>query len=190
MNLVNLLKKKLANEIRKQHTALRQRRQLNMMVDERLINETKDLAAQFTVPRYCLVEHLLETGYYYLTRAIENEKKTKMLRQHLIHVHLIDSGIDDSEAILRIGEGSNISQLLFQIRPVLRSWQTYRHAIVMAKNTRNNRDITYVERCQRKLMESVIMFALWIEQHSLDEPDNNDIDDQQLEADSDGESTE
>ena len=71
-----------------------------MMVDERLIDETKDLAAQFTVPRYCLTEHLLETGCYYLTRAMQSEQKTKMLRQHMIHVHLIDSGIDDSEAIL------------------------------------------------------------------------------------------
>lgn len=190
MNLVSLLKQKLANEIRKQHVALRQRRQLNMMVDERLIDETKELAAQFTVPRYCLVEHLLETGSYYLAKAMENEDKTKMLRQHLINVHLIDNGVDDSEAILRIGEGSNISQLLFQIRPVLRSWKAFRHAIIMAKKTRNTHDITYLERCERKLKESVIMFALWIEQHRLDEPDNNDSDDPQSEADSDGESTE
>jgi hypothetical protein len=92
-----------------------------MMIDERLIDETKELAAQFTVPRYCLVEHLLETGYYYLTRAMQSEEKAKILRQHLINVHLIENGIDDSEAILRIGEGSNISQLLYQVRPVLRS---------------------------------------------------------------------
>jgi len=183
MNLVNLLKKKLANEIRKKDVALRQRRQLNMMVDERLIDETKDLAAQFTVPRYCLIEHILETGYYYLTRAMQSEDKTKMLRQHLIHVHLIDSGVDDSEAILRIGEGSNISQLLYQVRPVLRSWQAYRHAIIMAKKTRN---ITYLQKGERRLLESVIGFALWIEQHHLDEPDNSDIDSRQLEDDPGG----
>ena len=186
MNLVSLLKKKLANEIRKKDMPLRQRRQLNMTIDERLINETKDLAAQFTVPRYCLIEHLLETGYYYLTRAMQSEVKTKMLRYHLINVHLIDSGIDDSEAILRIGEGGNISQLLFQARPVLRSWGNYKHAIMRAKKTRDTRDITYFEKCERKLMESVVAFALWLEHHHLDELDKGDIDDQQSEADSGG----
>ena len=106
MNLVNLLKKKLANEIRKQHMALRQRRQLNMTVDVRLIDETKELAAQFTIPRYCLVEHLLEVGCYYLTRAMENEDKTKMLRHHLdsmgpaffftheINIERLDGGVN------------------------------------------------------------------------------------------------
>ena len=190
MNLVSVLKQKLAKEIRKQHMALRQRRQLNMTVDVRLIDETKELAAQFTIPRYCLVEHLLEVGCYYLTRAMENEDKTKMLRHHLINVHLLDNGVDDSEAILRIGEGSNISQLLFQIRPVLISWKAFRHAVMMAKKTRNTRDITYMERCERKLKESVIGFALWIEQHRPDEPDNGDSEDQQSKAYSDGESNE
>jgi hypothetical protein len=60
----------------------------------------------------------------------------------------------------------------------------------MAKKTRNTRDITYFERCERKLMESVIAFALWLEHHHLDESDNGDVDGQQVEADSDGESTE
>ena len=55
-----------------------------------------------------------------------------------------------------------------------------------AKKTRNTRDITYFERCERKLMESVIAFALWIEQHRLDEPVNGDVDGQQVEADSSG----
>ena len=121
-----------------------------------------------------------------MTRAMQSEDKTKMLRHHLIHVHLIDSGIDDSEAILRIGEGSNISQLLVQVRPVLGSWQAYKHSIMRAKKTRNTRDITYFQKCERKLMESVIGFSLWIEQHHLDELDKGDIDDQQREADSGG----
>ena len=190
MNLVSALKQKLAKETRKQHMALRQRKQFNMTVDERLIDETKELAAQFTVPRYCLVEHLMEVGCYYLNRAMENENNTKMLRHHLINVHLLDNGVDDSESILRIGEASNISQLLFQIRPVLRSWKAFRHAATMAKKTRNTRDITYLERCERKLKESVIMFALWIEQNRPDESDSGDTYGRQFEDHSGIESTE
>jgi hypothetical protein len=172
MNLLSLLRKKYDNEIRKRDVELRKRRQLNMTVDERLIDETKELAAQFTVPRYCLIEHLLETGRYYLTRAMENEDKTKMLRQHLINVHLIDNGIDDSEAILRIGEGSNISKLLIQVRPVLRSLKNLQHALVVVKKTGN---IPYLEKYRKELLRSSVEFALWIEKHHLDEPDNGDI---------------
>ena len=54
MNLVSPLKQKPANESREKDMALRQRRPLNMMVDECLVDETKELATQFTMPRYCL----------------------------------------------------------------------------------------------------------------------------------------
>ncbi|MFC2042100.1 hypothetical protein ACFLTV_01165 [Chloroflexota bacterium] len=178
MNLVSLLKRKLAKEIGKKDIALRRRRQLNTMVDERLIDETKELAAEFTVPRYCLVEHLLQTGHYYLTRAMEDEGKAKMLRHHLINVHLIDNGFDDSEAILRIGEGSDISQLLFQVRPILRSWKDIQHAFALSKKTGNT---TYFKNAERNLLNSVVAFAQWVEKHHLYEPDKGFIHDGQLE---------
>jgi len=183
MNLINALKKKYEDEIRKKDIEARQRRQLNMVVDGRLIDVIKTQAAQFTVPRYCLVEHLLEIGCFNLIRAIKHEDKAKMLRHHLINVHLIDNGIDDSEAILRIGEGSNISQLLSQVRPVLRSWEAYKHALAIAKKTR---DITHFEKSERALMQSVVGFALWIEEHRLDELDHGNIAASQSEADLSG----
>jgi hypothetical protein len=71
MNILSILKKKYQKEIEQREEGKRQRRQLNMMVDERLINETKELAAEFTVPCYCLIEHLLETGYHYQQDSIK-----------------------------------------------------------------------------------------------------------------------
>lgn len=186
MNLLKILMKRYRKEIEQREAGKRLRRQLNMMVDERLIKETKELAAEFTVPRYCLVEHLLETGYYYVTRAMEDEDKAKILRRHLINVHLIDNGTDDSEATLRIGEGGNISQLLMQVRPVLRSWEDFKYAARQASNTHDTRDITRFQRCERKLMEHVIAFALRLEHHPLDEPDNREGESQQVEVDAGG----
>ena len=186
MNILSILKKKYQKEIEQRGEDKRQRRQLNMMVDERLINETKELAAEFTVPRYCLVEHLLETGYYYVTRAMEDDDKARILRRHLINVHLVDNGIDDSEAILRIGEGGNISQLLVQVGSVLRIWEAYQYAVRRADKTRNSRDITQFLKCERKLMESVITLALWLEHHHSDELDNSGVNVQQVESDSTG----
>ena len=174
MNLLSVLKKKYNNVIRQRDVELRERRQLNMSIDKRLIDLLKRLAAEFTVPRDVLGEHLLETGCYYLTRAMESEEKTNMLRQHLINVHLIDSGVDDSEVILRIGEGGDISKLLVQVEPVLRSWRAFQHALVITKKTRN---IAYLEKCERQLLMSVVGFALWVEKHHLDEPDNSETND-------------
>ncbi len=179
MNLLGVLKRKYDNVIRQRDVKLRERRQFNMNVDVRLIGLLKRLAAQFTVPRDVLGEHVLETGCYYLTRAMECEEKTKMLQQHLINVHLIDDGVDDSEVTLRIGEGGNISKLLIQVQPVIRSWRAFRHALVITKRTRN---FTYLERCEKQLLWSVVGLALWIENHHLDEPDNGETNDRQYEV--------
>jgi len=182
MNLLGVLKKKYDNVIRQRDVKLRERRQLNMNIDVRLIGLLKRLAAQFTVPRDVLGEHVLETGCYYLTRAMECEEKTKMLQQHLINVHLIDDGVDDSEVTLRIGEGGNISKLLIQVQPVTRSWRAFRHALVITKRTRN---FAYLERCEKQLLRSAVGLALWIEKHHLDEVDNGETNDRQYEVDVD-----
>ena len=142
----------------------------------------KRLTAQFTVPRDVIGEHVLEVGCYYLTRAMESEEKTKMLRRHLISVHLIDGGVDDSEATLRIGEGGNISKLLFQVQPVLRSWRAFKHALAITKKTGN---FAYLERCEKQLLRSAVGLASWIEKHHLDEPNSSVTNDSQYEVDGD-----
>ncbi len=180
MNLLGVLKKKYDNVIRQRDVELRERRQLNMSIDIRLIDLLKRLAAQFTVPRDILGEHVLEVGCYYLTRAMENEEKTNMLRQHLINVHLIDNGVDDSEVILRIGEGGSISKLLVQVEPVLRSWRAFKHALAITKKTGN---FAYLEKCEKQLLRSAVGLALWIEKHHLDEPVNSETNGAQQEDD-------
>lgn len=182
MNLLGVLKKKYDNVIRQRDVELRERRQLNMSIDVRLIDLLKRLAAQFTVPRDVIGEHVLEVGCYYLTRAMENEEKTKMLRQHLINVHLIDNGVDDSEETLRLGEGGNISKLLVQVKPVIRSWRAFRHALVITKRTGN---FAYLEKCEKQLLRSAVGFALWIEKHHLDEADSSETNVRQYEAEVD-----
>jgi len=180
MNLLGVLKRKYNNVIRQRDVELRERRQLNMNIDERLIGLLKRLAAEFTVPRDIVGEHLLEVGCYYLTRAMENEEMVKMLRQHLIDVHLIDNGADDSEVILRIGEGGSISKLLVQVEMVLRSWMAFKHALVITKKTRN---FTYLEKCEKQLLRSAVGLALWIEKHHVDEPVNSETNGGQQEDD-------
>ena len=61
---------------------------------------------------------ILETGCYYLTRAMENEEMIKMMRQYLINVHLIDNGADDSEVIFGILGGA-VLPLYASLPPIL-----------------------------------------------------------------------
>jgi len=180
MNLLGVLKKKYDNVIRQRDVKSRERRQINMTIDERLFGLLKRLAAEFTLPRDIIGEHVLETGCYYLTRAMENEEKTKILHQHLINVHLIDSGQDDSEVILRIGEGGSISKLLVQVEPVLRSWRNFQHALFITKKTGN---FAYLEKCEKQLLRSAVGLALWIEEHHLDESGNGETNGGQQEDD-------
>ena len=180
MNLLGVLKKKYDNVIRQRDVELRERRQLNMSIDVRLIALLKRLAVEFTVSRDIVGEHVLEVGCYYLTRGMENEEKTKMLRHHLINVHLIDRGVDDNEVILRIGEGGNISKLLVQVIPVLRSWRAFQHALAITKKTGN---FAYLEKCEKQLLRSAVGLALWIEKHHLDEPVNSETNSGQQEED-------
>ena len=51
MNLLGVLKKKYNNVIRQRDVELRERQQLNMNIDVRLIGLLKRLTAEFTVPR-------------------------------------------------------------------------------------------------------------------------------------------
>ena len=77
MNLLGVLKRNYNNGIRQRDMKLRERRQLNMNVDVRLSGLLKRLAAEFTVPRDIVGEHVLETGCYYVIKAKENEKKPR-----------------------------------------------------------------------------------------------------------------
>lgn len=176
MNLLGVLKRKYDNVLSRSDVGLRERRQLNMVVDTRLADLLKRLAAGFTVPRDILGEHVLETGCYYITRVVESEQKTDMLRKHLINVHLLDNGVDDSEAILRIGEGGNITQLFIQAEPVSRSWKKLQHAMALTKKTGN---IDYFNKCEKELLRAAVGLARYIEKHDLDEPQDSDVNDDQ-----------
>ena len=169
MNLLGILKKKYINTLRHSDVELRIRRQLNMTIDVRLIRLLKRLAAQLTVPRNILGEHVLEVGCYYLTRTLESEHNTKILQRHLINLHLLDSGVDDSEAILRMGEGGIISQLLFRIEPIITNCRAIQQSMVIAKKTG---DFKNYDKYKKELLRSAVGLAQWMEEHRPDELTN------------------
>ena len=166
MNLLSILRKRYDNVLKQSEIELRKRCQLNMVVDKRLVKLLKRLAIEFATPRDIVGEHVIEVGCYYLTRAIESEKKTDVLRQHLINVHMVDSGVDDSETILRIGESGNISQLVSKAELVNKSWGKLQRAIAITERTGN---LEYLKRCEKELLRAAIDLAIYLKTHHIDE---------------------
>ena len=79
------------------------RKQFNMTIDAELALGVKFLAAILGVPRYVIVEHLLQVGSYHILQALEDPGKREELEKHLIDVHLLGSELRDDEDILRLG---------------------------------------------------------------------------------------
>jgi len=78
------------------------RRQFNMTIDAELVLGVKLLAEILKVPRYVIVEHLLQVGSYHISQVLENPEKRQLLEKHLIEVHLLGSELRDNEDILKL----------------------------------------------------------------------------------------
>lgn len=166
MNILGLLKKKYHNEIDQRQEGGRERHQLNMTIDVRLIGDVKQLAAEFEIPRYIILEHSLETGFFYLSMVLKNDKKREEIHEHLINDHLLDSGRDDDEALLRIGEGCYASELLKLGGSVVKNLRSLKRVAAVIERTGN---IEYFNKCKRRLLISALELAFWLESHPLDE---------------------
>ncbi len=168
MNVLGAIKKKYDDVFSQIGRRTRIRKQLNMKVDLRLHGYLKGLTAESGVPRDIVGEHVLEIGCYYFGRILENEKLATILRHHLTMEHLLNTDVEDSEAILRFGEGDgSISNLLARIEPVLWSWRNLQRAFVIATK---KGDFAPYERAKRQLLHSAVTFAEWLEKNYGDEP--------------------
>jgi hypothetical protein len=172
MNILGALKRKYDNLNEQDLEELRRRKQLNITIDDRLVDELKRLAAEFATPQYVISEHALEVGYFYLNGILRNKKKREVVHNHLINTHLLDSGLDDNESILRIGEKGDSVMFLPLANSVIRNYKSLQRAI---RITHKTRDMDYLNKCKRELEISAIKLADCIARHPLDESGDNQI---------------
>ena len=164
MRLFDVLKKKHVKELESNQLHARSRRQLNMVVDNRLADALTTLRKQFTVNRDVVGEHALEVGCFYLGKTVQNQEKMAQLRRHLVDSHLIDDGSDDSEAILRLGEGGDMSGLLALADKLLVRWSAFQRAVSTAEKTQS---LDQVNKCEKDLVRGSIALAAWLDSHGL-----------------------
>jgi hypothetical protein len=166
MNIIDALKRKHEQQISERLQTLGDKKQLNTDVNPRLIEKLKKLAAEFSVPRYAITEHLLEIGHFYIARILKNPKKKEVLREHLIDKHMLNSGHDDPEELLRIGEGRYASELISMAKAVSSDGIVLEQVFADAKRTSN---FDNVEKAKHKLLMSALILADWLSRHPLDE---------------------
>ena len=104
MQLIHRLKAKYHHAIEKKYIKSINRRQFNITIAEEVIQGVRLLAAILEVPRYVIVEHLLQVGSYYILKAIKDEDDKERLQEHLVKTHLLGQELTDSEDILSLGE--------------------------------------------------------------------------------------
>ena len=103
MNLLRGFRTKYRQLLDHRHVKAIRRRQFNMTIDAQLILAVKFLAIILKVPRYVIVEHLIQVGSYHIAQALEDPEKRQELEKHLIEVHLLGTELRDDEDILRLG---------------------------------------------------------------------------------------
>lgn len=166
MNIIDALKKRLEKDVVHEHLLNKQRKQLNMPVNIKLIDQIKRLSAEFSVSRYALVEHLLQVGCFYAEKTLKSRKIGDIVRTHLIDKHLLDNSYSDPEEILRLGEGRYASELLVMSKKIVKQYRDLQRAFFHAKRTGN---IDACELARKQLFNSAVILADWLSSHSLDE---------------------
>lgn len=88
--------------LNRRHVKTVKRMQFNMTIDAELVLGVKFLAMILKVPRYVIVEHLLQVGSYHILQALEDPEKRQELEKHLVEVHLLGTELRDDESILEL----------------------------------------------------------------------------------------
>lgn len=172
MDIMGALRKKKHEAAKQEETRRQEKRQLNVLVNPRMIEKTKRLSAEYSVARYAVIEHALEIGCFYLDRILKSRSKHELVREHLIDCHLLANGFDDPEEIMRIGEGFYSSELISFQTKVTKSVVAFNLAVSIAERTHN---FDAADRARDRLIKSVLAFANWLYKHPLEdvEPEHN-----------------
>ena len=174
MNIFDVLKQKHIKQLEKNLDVV-DKKQLNTVISTRLIHKIKRMAADFAVPRYAITEHLLQTGHFYVNQILKNRKKKEILRRHLIERHMLNTGYDDPEEILRIGEGGYASELIAPSKTIIRDFRLLQRIWTDASKTGRFDD---VEKARKKVVNSTLKLASWISSHPLEELESEDAEEE------------
>jgi len=170
MSIFELFKKK-TDYITEETSKVKSRKQLNVTVSPRTFERIRHLSAELSVPRYIIAEHLVDVGYFYVTRILDNPQRRALLRKHLIDQHLLNTISSDPEEVLRSGEGHYKSELIELSIKLLRAANEFRKAIAYTQKTGDAKPLNAAE---RNFNYAGLVLADWFSKNPLDEIEENE----------------
>jgi len=171
VNIIDAIKSKFRKEESQDERDYEVRKQFNVPINTELIEKVKRLNAEFSVPGYALVEHVLQIGLFYVEKTLENRDVKDIVREHLINQHLLDSNHTDTEEMIRLGEGRFASELIALAKMVTNRYQDLKKEFSQVEKTG---DTSAFELTREKLVESALNLARWVSSHPIDELDNEE----------------
>jgi hypothetical protein len=118
------------------------------------------------VPQYAVTRHVLETGIFYIEKVLNNKKKKEFLREHLIEKHMLSTGYNDPEELLRIGEGHYAFEFISLSNAIVRNAGLFNRSVIEAKRKGN---LDSAKMAEERLLSSALIFADWLRNHPIDE---------------------
>jgi len=172
MGVKSIFKKPRVQKTRKLKGLSSEREQLNMVVDKRIKGYLEVCKIKLNVNRDIVGEHMLEIGSYYMVKIVNNDESLAKLRRHLVDDHQLEGGRDDTEDILRMGEGHNLNQLMYHVDQIRQIWVDYQTAALYAKRTGNTSQLRKLE---KYLHVASVRLAMYLDENPIgefDDPEN------------------
>lgn len=133
--------------------------QFNVVIDQKLKDRVKKLAKLCRMPISPFTEHSLEVGLHYIEQTLSDEKKRKILEEHLETKHLLDKKTDDEEYIIRLSE-NNVNWLLLDgVDKMFGKIQVLTRQSIEAAQVGNTKSM---DRYRSELYREMVMFLNWI----------------------------
>jgi len=171
MGVKNMFKQNRVRKTREVNGQSLEREQLNMVVDKRIKEYLEICKIKLNVNRDIVGEHMLEIGSYYMVRIVNNDESLAKLRRHLVDDHQLEGGKDDTEDILRMGEGRNLNQLMFHVDQIRQIWLDYQQAALVAKRTGN---ISHLRKLEKYLHAASVRLAMYLDENPVGEFDDSE----------------
>ena len=104
-------------------------------------------------------EHCIEVGMHYIEQTLKDDKKRKILEEHLETKHLLNKKADDEEYIIRITENNSNWLLLEAAERMLDKMRLLTRQAAEAGQAGN---LKSMERYQAELFREMVPFLNWI----------------------------
>jgi len=165
MDFLNRKKRQNKAKQRNEVTDVDARVQFNMTISPELKRAVQHLAKTFRAPMFTVTEHLLQTGLYYVLKAIKDDEMRLALEKHLIDRHLLEIRGNDEETLIKMAEGDRAWQLVSFAKKVIKNFRELEFALRVAKKTG---DDSLFKQKRNELNISILEMADWVVRHGLE----------------------